>query len=54
MGDGRTVTVNFEAVDGGTRIVETFDPETQNAPEMQRAGWQSIMDNFKTHAEAQA
>ncbi len=51
--DDRRVTVQFEARDGGTRIVETFDPESTNTPELQRTGWQAILDNFKRYAEGQ-
>ena len=45
------VTVTFKAEGDDTMIIETFDPETENSPEMQRAGWQSIMDNFKSYVE---
>jgi uncharacterized protein YndB with AHSA1/START domain len=53
LGDNREVAVVFEAEEGGTLISETFDPETQNPPELQQQGWQAILDNFKKHAEAQ-
>jgi uncharacterized protein YndB with AHSA1/START domain len=46
MGDGRAVNVEFIERDGGILVKETFDAETQNPPEMQRAGWQAILDNF--------
>lgn len=52
MDDGRKVSVTFEPVDGGTRITESFDPEQENPEEMQRSGWQAILDNFKRYAEA--
>jgi uncharacterized protein YndB with AHSA1/START domain len=49
---GRHVKVEFKTTpDGGTKIVETFDPENENPPEMQRAGWQAILDNFKKYTE---
>lgn len=48
----RTATVTFEEKDGVTHITESFDPESENPIEMQRQGWQSILDNFKAHAEA--
>lgn len=50
--DARTVRVTFESVQGGTRVVETFDPEDENPIEMQRAGWQAILNNYKKVAEA--
>ncbi|RYG41928.1 MAG: activator of HSP90 ATPase [Chitinophagaceae bacterium] len=51
LGDGRQVTVLFEFSDGQTTITETFDPENQNPTEMQRSGWQAILDNFKLYVE---
>lgn len=52
MSDGRTCEILFEERDGGTLVTESFDAETQNPVEMQRAGWQAILDRFKAHAEA--
>lgn len=54
MGDGREVAVQFAELPAGVLVTETFDAETQNSPEMQRAGWQSILDNFGRHVEARA
>jgi uncharacterized protein YndB with AHSA1/START domain len=54
MPDGRKVLVTFEDEAGGTRVTETFDPETQNPPEFQRGGWQAILESFRAHAESQA
>lgn len=52
MGDGRKVKVSFEESDGKTFISETFEAETTNPIEMQRSGWQSILDNFKKYSES--
>lgn len=51
IADGRHVTVAFSETADGVRITETFDPENENAPERQRAGWQAILENFKKYAE---
>lgn len=51
LGDGRKVRVEFSKAGSGTRIVETFDPESENPIELQQAGWQSILDNFKKYTE---
>lgn len=51
MADGRTVTVVFEGTGSKTRITETFDAENENPIEMQRGGWQAILDNFKKYTE---
>lgn len=52
MDDGREVSITFEATDGGVVITEMFEPETENTHELQRAGWQAILDNFKKYTEA--
>ena len=52
MSDGREVKVEFVKRPGGVLVKETFDAETENTPELQRQGWQAILDNFGRHAEA--
>lgn len=52
MGDGRKVSVIFTETPDGVTVTETFDPESLNAPEMQRAGWQSLLDSFKKYTES--
>ena len=51
MDDGRQVAVEFSEQPGRVLVRETFEAETQNAPEMQRQGWQAILDNFARHVE---
>ena len=51
MGDGRKVKVTFESQGNQTLVTETFEAESQNPVEMQRGGWQAILDNFKKYAE---
>lgn len=52
MEDGRQAITHFEMVDGKTKVTTTFDAETTNSIEMQRGGWQAILDNFKNYVEA--
>jgi len=52
LGDGRKVSAHFSSDGNTTKVVETFEAEDQNPVEMQRAGWQAILDNFKNHTEA--
>lgn len=52
MEDGRKVSIKFVPENGKVKIIESFDPENQNPEEMQRAGWQSILDNFTKYVEA--
>ena len=49
--DARKVTVSFKEEGGETTVTEVFDPETENPIEMQKAGWQAILENFKKHVE---
>lgn len=51
--DGRKVITRFEAIGNTTKITTTFDAESQNSIELQRNGWQAILNNFKKMAEAQ-
>jgi len=52
MEDGRTVKVMFAAHGDSTTVTEIFDAEQTNPAEMQKAGWQAILENFKKHVEA--
>jgi uncharacterized protein YndB with AHSA1/START domain len=53
MSDGREVKVEFIERAEGVLLKETFDAETENPPELQRTGWQAILENFRRHVEAQ-
>jgi uncharacterized protein YndB with AHSA1/START domain len=48
---GRSAKIKFNNLGDQTDVVVTFDPETQNPVEMQRGGWQSILNNFKSYVE---
>jgi len=49
--DGRKVQIAFKSVGESTEITEMFEAENQNPPELQQAGWQAILDNFKKYTE---
>ena len=51
MPDNREIQVTFEQTDDKTRVTVTFDPENENPVDLQRSGWQSILDNFRKYAE---
>lgn len=51
LGDGRKVTVDFSSVAHYTQITESFEPEDTNPAEMQKAGWQAILNSFKNYVE---
>jgi uncharacterized protein YndB with AHSA1/START domain len=52
MSDGREVQNEFIERAGDVLVKVTFDAETENSPEVQRAGWQAILDNFGRYVEA--
>ena len=52
MADGRKVSVVFSQSGNQTKVVETFDPENENPIEMQRGGWQAILDSFRKYTES--
>lgn len=52
MEDGRKVAITFMSQQDGTKVVEAFEAETTNSIDMQQAGWQAILDNFKKYCEA--
>ncbi len=49
--DNRTVDITFKETPEGVHITETFDIEQENPAEMQRNGWQAILDTFKKYVE---
>jgi uncharacterized protein YndB with AHSA1/START domain len=51
LDDGRDMHVEFTNVDGRTKISETFEAEEVNSIELQKTGWQAILDNFKRYSE---
>ena len=54
MSDGREVSVEFVERADGVLVKETFDAEMENPAELQKQGWQAILDNFGRHVEAKA
>lgn len=52
MEDGRKVETEFQDSGDSTTVTTKFEAESENPIEMQREGWQSILDNFKKYTEA--
>lgn len=44
--DGRLVKTTFESTGGGTVVRTGVDPDEAAPADMQRAGWQAILDNY--------
>lgn len=54
MGDGRNVKVEFSRTADGVLVRQTFEAESENEPEVQRQGWQTILNKFARHVGAKA
>jgi uncharacterized protein YndB with AHSA1/START domain len=50
--DGRKVRINFTATSNSTTIIESFEAEKENPIQIQKNGWQSILNNFKRYVES--
>ncbi len=50
--DGRKVIIHFEKTEHGIQITESFEPENVHSEELQRDGWQAILNNFKKYSES--
>lgn len=50
--DDRTVSITFKPVNGSIQVIETFDAEDANSAEMQRQGWQCILNRFAAYVES--
>jgi len=48
----RAAQVEFADSPSGVRVRVTFDSEETNPIEVQRGGWQAILNNFARHVEA--
>jgi uncharacterized protein YndB with AHSA1/START domain len=51
LDDDRKVEISFQDKDGKTEITEIFEAEGSNTLELQKTGWQAILDNFRNYAE---
>ena len=51
IADGRKVKVRFSGKGNTTKVVVNFEAEETNSVEIQRGGWQAILDSFKKYTE---
>ncbi|MFM2251650.1 MAG: hypothetical protein RLZZ358_2580 [Bacteroidota bacterium] len=49
--DQRAAEITFTDLPEGTLVQIVFDAENENSLELQQSGWQSILNNFKSHTE---
>ncbi len=52
LDNGRKVEISFIDSDDYTEITETFEAENENPIQLQRDGWQAILNSFKTYSES--
>jgi len=52
IADGRKVSIKFISRGDQTEVIETFEAENTHPLEMQRSGWQAILDNFRKYTES--
>lgn len=51
LGDDRKVKIVFTNKGNATQVIESFEAENENSIEMQKDGWQAILDNFRKYTE---
>jgi uncharacterized protein YndB with AHSA1/START domain len=51
MGDGRKAVIDFSNEGSSTVVRIVFEAEDMNPVDMQKAGWQAILNNFKKYVE---
>lgn len=51
LGDNRKVEIRFKPEENSVIVEEDFETEDENSAELQRTGWQAILDNFKNYTE---
>lgn len=47
--DGRKVRISLHQTEAGIRVKEDFEAEGMNPPELQKQGWQAILDNLNRY-----
>lgn len=53
LDDGRLSRTTFDADAGGTRVRTVFDAEATHSADMQKDGWQAILDSYATYVAQQ-
>lgn len=52
LDDDRRVEIQFQSEGTKTKVIESFEAETQNSPELQEQGWGMILENFRKYTES--
>jgi len=48
----RSARIEFSSEGDQVKVEVMFDPEDENSAELQKAGWQAILDNFARHVSS--
>lgn len=51
LNDTRVASTTFEVDEDKVVVSTIFDAEKENSEEMQKSGWQAILNNFKNYVE---
>lgn len=52
LDDARKVKISFASAGDTTTVTESFEAEQVYSPELQKSGWQAILNNFKSYVES--
>lgn len=52
MDDGRKAKNDFLPSGTQVQVITKFEAENENSDELQKDGWQAILDNFKKYVES--
>jgi uncharacterized protein YndB with AHSA1/START domain len=52
MEDQRSINIYFSTTNQGVRVIQDFEAEKENEPQLQQQGWQAILESFKRYVEA--
>lgn len=52
MGDGRKVEIEFMEENSTVTVAVSFETESVNDIELQRSGWQAILDNYARYTDS--
>jgi uncharacterized protein YndB with AHSA1/START domain len=51
IADGRKVKIQFLKQGDAYKVIESFEAETINSIDLQKGGWQAILNSFKKYVE---
>lgn len=52
LADARNVKIDFVKKGDAVTVIESFEAENTNSIELQKGGWQAILNNFKKYVES--